>query len=354
MDKILTVIVPTYNMEKYLHRCLDSLIVKDQSLFNQLEVLVINDGSKDSSSAIAHEYESRFPNTFRVIDKENGNYGSCVNRGLKEATGKYVKVLDADDTFDTANFQKFLKSIQATDSDCVLTDMVQVSEVGGGTKICNFTLPSETRFSLEKLTGENCQKLWMHCVCYRAENLRRINYFQTEGISYTDQEWLFLPMATCKEIEYWPCVLYQYLVGRAGQTIDTAVWERNFWMEIKGLQTMMTERKNCNTYVFNTKYLDERIAIRIKVIYFAFFVLFKTSLNNNLVRDLDIELKDWNPKLWESVSDRSLTSRFFLYKIVKRWRRLGYNSNRLSIRFYRMVIRQIGLVKKMIKNFLFL
>ena len=103
MDKILSIIVPTYNMEKYLERCLSSLIVSDEQMA-MLEVLVINDGSKDRSSEIAHGYESRYPDTFRVIDKTNGHYGSCVNRGLQEATGKYVKVLDADDWFNTENF----------------------------------------------------------------------------------------------------------------------------------------------------------------------------------------------------------------------------------------------------------
>lgn len=85
MQKLLTIVIPTYNMQDYLPRCLDSLVLYDGALMEQLEVLVINDGSKDNSSAIAHEYEAKFPNTFRVIDKENGNYGSCINRGLKEA-----------------------------------------------------------------------------------------------------------------------------------------------------------------------------------------------------------------------------------------------------------------------------
>ena len=113
MNKILTIIIPTYNMEKYLRRCLDSLIIDEEEM-KQLEVLVINDGSKDSSSQIAHEYQDKYPDTFRVIDKENGNYGSCINRGLKEATRKYVKVLDADDSFDTKNFAKLLNVLGAT------------------------------------------------------------------------------------------------------------------------------------------------------------------------------------------------------------------------------------------------
>ena len=90
MNKILTIIIPTYNMEKYLRRCLDSLIIDEEGM-KQLEVLVFNDGSKDSSSQIAHEYQDKYPDTYRVIDKNNGNYGSCINIGLKEAKGKYVK-----------------------------------------------------------------------------------------------------------------------------------------------------------------------------------------------------------------------------------------------------------------------
>ena len=108
MDKVLSIIVPTYNMERYLDKCLSSLCVTDHNLLNTLEVLVINDGSKDASSKIGHRYHDEYPYVFRVIDKENGNYGSCINRGLKEATGKYIKVLDADDYFDSSVLGQYL------------------------------------------------------------------------------------------------------------------------------------------------------------------------------------------------------------------------------------------------------
>lgn len=71
MGKLLSIIIPTYNMEQYLRRCLDSLLIDDENLA-LLEVLIINDGSSDSSSAIGHSYESDYPQTFRVIDKGNG------------------------------------------------------------------------------------------------------------------------------------------------------------------------------------------------------------------------------------------------------------------------------------------
>ena len=84
--KALTLIVPSYNMEKYLAKCCESVVVTPE-LMERLEVIVVNDGSTDKTSEIAHSFERRYPGTFRVIDKENGHYGSCVNRGLAEAKG---------------------------------------------------------------------------------------------------------------------------------------------------------------------------------------------------------------------------------------------------------------------------
>ena len=107
MEKILTIVIPTYNMEKYLNRCLSSLVVEPDWM-DKLEVLVVNDGSKDRSQAIAQVYESQYPRTFKVIDKENGNYGSCINAALPVALGKNIKILDADYWFENANVPAFI------------------------------------------------------------------------------------------------------------------------------------------------------------------------------------------------------------------------------------------------------
>jgi glycosyltransferase involved in cell wall biosynthesis len=96
-----------YNMEQYIDQCLSSLIIGEG--MEDLEVLVINDGSRDSSLSLARKYEQQYPQTYRVIDKENGNYGSCINRGLAECTGRYVRVLDADDYLETSNLAEFVR-----------------------------------------------------------------------------------------------------------------------------------------------------------------------------------------------------------------------------------------------------
>lgn len=220
MDKILTIIIPTYNMEKYLRRCLNSLII-DEERMKQLEVLVVNDGSKDSSSQIAHEYQEKYPDTYRVIDKENGNYGSCINRGVKEATGKYVKVLDADDWFDTKNFAEFLTFLKSSNADLLVSDYCKVDENGEIIDRRKYRLPQrEVIFDENVRAIFNRKNFQMHAATYKVEVLRKINYSQTEGISYTDQEWIYTPMMAVNTVGYFDKIVYHYLIGRTGQTMS--------------------------------------------------------------------------------------------------------------------------------------
>lgn len=228
MDKILSVIIPTYNMEKYLHKCLNSLLVSDKSLFDQLEVLVINDGSKDSSSEIAHEYQNQYSSVFRVIDKENGNYGSCINRGLLEATGKYVKVLDADDSFSVDAFEIYLSELQHTDADLVLSDLVMVDEYDKITWQSSYKdgpeyMPVRLKFDFCSYINRPDVDYYgmMHGFAYRREILIENGYVQIEGRPYTDQQWVFEPIRYVKTAYYVDVNLYNYLVGREGQTVSS-------------------------------------------------------------------------------------------------------------------------------------
>ena len=124
-NKVLSVVIPTYNMESYLRRCLDSVTRSDVP--DSLELIVVNDGSTDSSLAIMQEYAKERPDIVNIIDKPNGHYGSCVNHGLKETTGKYVKILDADDFFNTPNLDAVLTFLEDCTADLVVTDVLRVT-----------------------------------------------------------------------------------------------------------------------------------------------------------------------------------------------------------------------------------
>lgn len=252
MDKLLTIVIPTYNMQDYLHRCLDSLVLKPE-LMECLEVLVINDGSKDNSSVIAHEYASKYPQTFRVIDKENGNYGSCVNRGLAEAQGKYIKILDADDWFDTTEFEKYLGKLLDVEVDMVLTPYNSVMCNSGTKKLETKDIQVETTFDFNTFPIDKLSFFPMHMVTYRTEMLKTMGYFQTEGVSYTDTEWAIMPLYVIKQFVFFPLVVYQYLVGRDGQTVDPNVMIRNAWHFEPILKAMIENR---NRYVANKTFVS--------------------------------------------------------------------------------------------------
>ena len=220
MEKQISIIIPTYNMEKYIGKCLDSLMIPE---FDEVEVLVVNDGSKDRSSEIAHSYADRYLDSIRVIDKPNGNYGSCINAALPLATGRYVKVLDADDSFDTSAFSKFIKELRNCNEDAVLTTFRFINEDGEVTRIvdtvfsakgvetasCNFDEVENTQFSIYNQ---------MHLLSYNRSIFERFDYHQTEGISYTDTEWAIIPLSFCKTARFININLYRYLFGRPGQT----------------------------------------------------------------------------------------------------------------------------------------
>lgn len=326
MDKILTVVVPTYNMEKYLDRCLTSLIVEDAKM-NCLEVLVINDGSKDCSSEIAHSYESKYPETFRVVDKENGNYGSCVNRGVSEATGKFIKVLDADDSFDNvvlSNYLDFLSKEELFSSaDLIISDYCKVDENQEVINSYGFSY-GDGPLSLAQVNDGMQPHFQMHGITYRTEMLKCIGYVQSEGISYTDQEWCFAPMAYVKTAWYFNKPLYRYTIGREGQTMEYSSVMKNMWMEIAGCKTMNETYTSLKSSVSPDAccYLQGKLIARICYIYSIFLcsgIKFIKQKEAEL-RDLDSYLKMNSSEMYSWVENYKVTNVFTFYPI-RSWRR---------------------------------
>ncbi len=242
MDKLLSIIVPSYNMEKYLPKCLGSLIVDDADMLSRLDVIAVNDGSKDRTSEIAHGFEAKYPGVFRVIDKANGNYGSCINAALPTAKGRFVKILDADDTYDTAAFGRYLQELAnlPPTTDMVMNDWVQVDERGRVNESTTYPLPTDVPFGNEELV-RHVHWMAMHAVAFRTSLLWKIGYVQTEGISYTDLEWVYLPVAFAGEIRYVKQSVYRHLVGRSGQTVERTTVIKNFWMQDKIFNKMLKQ-----------------------------------------------------------------------------------------------------------------
>lgn len=229
--KRLSIIVPTYNMEALLPHCLDSIV--ESTLLGAVEVIVVNDGSSDGSLRVAREYERRYPEAIRVIDKPNGNYGSTVNAALPLATGEYVRLLDADDSVDGALLADYVVFLQQHSGvDMVVSPFIEVGRCSEHRVDYDIYARHRYRhgeeYEADRIFGEGIIRFFMmHSVSYRTELLRQMHYRQSEGISYTDQEWVFYPLFRVRTITFADIPLYRYNLAREGQTMDGAVQLRN-------------------------------------------------------------------------------------------------------------------------------
>ena len=123
MNKIVSISIAAYNVENFLDETLSSLFCPD--VLDDIEVFIVNDGSKDATADIARKYVEKCPTSFFLIDKNNGGYGSTINASVLKATGKYFRLLDGDDWFDKTELIKYISALKKTDSDLVITDFVK-------------------------------------------------------------------------------------------------------------------------------------------------------------------------------------------------------------------------------------
>lgn len=229
-------------MEAYIGKCLDSLLIPE---FGQVEVWVVNDGSKDRSSEIAHSYADRYPDSIHVLDKPNGNYGSCINAALPLCTGRYIKILDADDTFNKTVFSKFVNALRHCDEDVIITNFEIVYADGEIKQKSEFSDSTKLDISIdfiEASTTVASKFIQMHRLAYKSSVFDLFNYKQTEGISYTDTQWSIMPMAFCRTFRCIDLYVYHYLTGREGQTMTPENIRRSLTHFFKALEDLISEK----------------------------------------------------------------------------------------------------------------
>ena len=302
--KLLSIIIPSYNMEAYLAQCVES-VLRTPSLA-ALEIIIVNDGSKDRTLRVAQQYADRFTDTVRVIDKPNGNYGSTINAALAIAQGEYVKILDADDRFEgslLAGFIDFLQKVQGVDM--VVTPFVEV----GARREHRVEYNIYSRkvyeygkvYDAEQIFGDGVIRFFMmHGVCYRTEMLRGMNYRQSEGISYTDQEWVFYPLFAVNTIAFADIALYRYNVAREGQTMDLKVQMRSL-SQLMAVTESLAKYYVAHSQQVNTAtrliFLRNIVADRIRIIYRKYLLVM------NDVEFAQSDFKSVNARLMQLASD---------------------------------------------------
>ena len=248
MEKLLTVAIPAYNAESYLAYTLDSLCgayekidpfraegvcreiedAEQKQLLKKLEILVIDDGSKDKTGEIADRYAEIYPETVRVIHKENGGHGSGINCGIREARGRYFKVVDADDWVEPEAFSNLLKALERSQDDAVVSGFYWRFDNGSGEE-SSFPAKAEmtepfkgvkygTSYSFDGIAGKVYMK--MHGITWRTGILRQMPLAIDEHCYYVDAEYILYPVPWIRTVSFIPDFVYQYRIGREGQSVS--------------------------------------------------------------------------------------------------------------------------------------
>jgi len=225
--KLLSVVVPSYNMEKLLPTCLGSCLYPGAE--SDLEVIVVNDGSKDGTLAVAKDYQNRYPEIFRVIDKGNGGHGSGINAGIENATGKYFKVLDADDWFDTESLEKLVAVLRSTDAELVTNSFVCVNAQSMKKSKPRSPVVGKALGEGEHLFDNAAPELLvrMHSVTWRTDILKNNGIRIDEHRFYVDMEYITLPVPYVNNVYVTELPLYMYRLGDNGQSVSIASMQKH-------------------------------------------------------------------------------------------------------------------------------
>lgn len=235
--KLLSIAIPCYNSSAYMRKCIDSLLPGGEDV----EIIIVNDGSKDNTPDIAEEYRERFPSIIKVVNKENGGHGSAVNSGVEHATGLYFKVVDSDDWVNQSAYIQILSTLKELVKDGKSVDMLisnfvyeKEGEKHKRAMKYHHALPQNRVFTWNDVKHFRVgQYILMHSVIYRTNLLRECGLSLPEHTFYVDNIFVFNPLPYVKTMYYLDVNFYRYYIGRSDQSVNEQVMIGRIDQQIK-------------------------------------------------------------------------------------------------------------------------
>lgn len=246
-----------------MHHALDTIL----EIKEDIELIIVNDGSTDDTLKIAKEYQKKYPQVIKVIDKENGGHGSGVNAGLGIASGKYFKVVDSDDWVDTSSLKKVVATLKKQDIDMLIVNYVYEKE-GSPKEMGYLNVFKENEIFTWQEVGhfKVSEYLLMHSVFYKTSLLKEIHLTLPEHTFYVDNIFVYYPLPFVKTMYYLNVPLYRYFIGRTDQSVNERVMIGRVDEQIKVTKMMIDffdpltiEPKSLQKYLIH--YLDIMMTI---------------------------------------------------------------------------------------------
>ncbi|SLM86564.1 Glycosyltransferase [Vagococcus fluvialis bH819] len=238
-----------------MERCINSLLVGGE----EVEIIIVNDGSRDGTEEIGKNYQKLFPNIVKYVYQENGGHGEAINTGLSYATGLYLKVVDSDDWLEVQAFGKLLKFLIETSEkeqliDMVISNYVYEKQEVKNKKIMEYRsfLPQNCQFTWDDVSFPLGKYLLMHSVIYRTSLLKELVFKLPQHTFYVDNLYVFQPLPLVKSLYYLDVDLYRYYIGREDQSVNEKIM-------ISRIDQQLFVNKRLVKYYSTTDTKDENI-----------------------------------------------------------------------------------------------
>lgn len=225
--KILSIAIPCYNSESYMEKCIESLLPGG----DDVEILIVDDGSKDRTAEIADQYAEKYPGIVKAIHQENAGHGGAVNTGIRNATGLYFKVVDSDDWVDADAYPKVLHALKELVGgpqtvDMFISNFIYDKVGQKHKKVMQYraAFPKEKVFGWEEVRHLRIgHYILMHSVIYRTKLLVECGLELPKHTFYVDNLFVFQPFPYVKNMYYMDVNFYHYFIGREDQSVNESV-----------------------------------------------------------------------------------------------------------------------------------
>lgn len=315
-DKVLTISIAAYNVESYIYETLQSLC--DVKVLDKIEVIVIDDGGTDSTENIVKKFVYKYPRTFRFIHKSNGGWGSTVNTGLANAHGKYFKILDGDDQFETVNLEKYIEHLEKSNADISYTSYYQFnSETGAIVK--NFKVDNIFSDNKDYKISDcvyNKLDFHMHNLAFSTVLLKQQNILITEHCFYTDVEYVIKGIKNAKTISFFKGDIYRYRVGYNEQSCSKIGLKKHWKEHLKVVEIVLDEFDTISNK-YNKEICIKCIKNIIGVQYNIFLMLSEDGDFRNDILNFDKMISNRYPNLNIKFGKRVRLAKLFKFHFMK-------------------------------------
>ena len=262
--KLLSIAIPCYNSEAYMEKCIESLLIGGEDV----EILIVDDGSSDRTAEIADAYAEKYPAIVRAIHQENGGHGEAVNAGIRNAKGLYFKVVDSDDWVSAEAYREILKTLEELirgpkTVDLLISNFVYDKQDAKRKKIMQYRhcLPSNEVFGWDSVHMHRGKYLLMHSMIYRTKLLHECGLELPKHTFYVDNLFAFEPLPYVQNMYYLEVNFYRYFIGRDDQSVNEKVMIRRIDQQIRVNKLMIdvlhrNRPANRNLRAYLLTYLD--------------------------------------------------------------------------------------------------